>query len=157
MRRFTFMKGTGNNLSSNPAGTTHYIEDKNMSLPKTASTINNQRTYTALESDIDKKQISKELLSQVHFCRFVYKLLQRINNKIDGKVHSALKENMNGLIFQKLGQVQRLNNVETSKAVEYKKTSDYQKICQIVDQYQKKYEKEIGTNGNWDGYGDFQS
>ena len=59
MRRFTFMKGTGNNLSTTAGGTTTYIEDKNISLPKTASTINNQRTYTALESDVDRKQISK--------------------------------------------------------------------------------------------------
>ena len=157
MRRFTFMKGTSNNLSTNTGGTTTYIEEKNMSLPKTASTINNQRTYTALESDVDRKQISKELLSQVHFCRFVYKLLQRINSKIDGRINQSLKDNMSGLIFQKLNQVQRLANLEEPKAGEYRKTSDYQKICQIVEQYQKKYEKEIGLDGNWEGYTDFQT
>ena len=94
-------------------------DDKNTSLPKTASTINNTRTYTALESnqDINKKQISKELLSQVHFCRFVFKLLQRIENKIDGNMNEMLKKNMAGLIFDKLGNVQKLsvlNNLVTA-------------------------------------------
>lgn len=62
-------------------------DDKHISLPKTASTINNNRTDTASEIEQDRKQVSKELLSQVHFCRFVYKLLQRINTKIDGNIN----------------------------------------------------------------------
>ena len=31
---------------------------------------------------IDKKLISKQLLSQIHFCRFLYKLLMRICEKL---------------------------------------------------------------------------
>ena len=34
---------------------------------------------------------------------------------------------------------------------------DFQKICQIVDQYQKKYEKEISSSGKWSGYEGFQN
>ena len=77
-------------------------DEKHISLPKTASTINNNRTHTGSEMDIDRKQISKELLSQVHFCRFVFKLLQRINHKIDGKISSTVKDKMHGIIFLKL-------------------------------------------------------
>ena len=140
MRRFTFMKA--NNSTSNAligSEKSNDQENKHISLPKTASTINNNRTHTASEMDIDRKQISKELLSQVHFCRFVYKLIQRINSKIDGKIAEGLREKMNGVIFLKLNQVQKLSSLEGGKASEYKKTADFQKICQIVDQYQKKY------------------
>ncbi len=28
---------------------------------------------------------------------------------------------------------------------DYKKSSDYKKICQIVSQYQEKYEKDLGN------------
>ena len=77
-----------------------------MSLPKTASTINDQPSTNVLPSSsttlIDKKQISKELLSQIHFCRFVYKLLQRIDTTIDGGIGSELRSNMNGILFEKL-------------------------------------------------------
>jgi hypothetical protein len=153
MRRFTFMKGNSNNSTN--AGSA--LEDKNVSLPKTASTINNNRTYTALDSEIDRKQISKELLSQVHFCRFVYKLLQRINTKIGGDINDSLKNKMSSLIFEKLGQVQKLSNLGAGRAIEYRKTTDYQKICQIVSQYERKYEKEVDTNGDWEGYDCFQT
>lgn len=113
-----------------------------MSLPKTASTIHN-RTTTPESGAFDRKLISKELLSQVHFCRFVYKLLQRINSKIDGEISESVRDGMHGIIFLKLREVEDLRNLDSSKACEYKKTTDFQKICQIVDQYQKKYEKEI--------------
>lgn len=79
------MKNTNTNISQD--------ENKNFSLPKTASTIHN-RTHAVLETNtiintnhnikptIDKKRISKELLSQIHLCRFVYKLLQRIHQNL---------------------------------------------------------------------------
>lgn len=75
MRRFTFLKGG----AAGSIGTVAAIDEaKKDSLPKTASTINNNRTQTILSTDAARKQVSKELLSQVHFCRFVFKLLQRI-------------------------------------------------------------------------------
>lgn len=89
-------------------------------MPKTASTIHN-RTHTALETNktintgenakvsIDRKQISKELLSQIHLCRFVYKLLQRILQNLDsGYGADELQSSMKGLIFEKLHEVQNL-------------------------------------------------
>lgn len=102
MRRFTFLKGG----AAGSIGTVGAIEDaKNASLPKTASTINNNRTQTILSSEANRKQVSKELLSQVHFCRFVFKLLQRIESKINGDIATSLKLNMCGLIFDKLEDI----------------------------------------------------
>lgn len=84
MRRFTFLKGG----AAGSIGTVAAIEEsKKDSLPKTASTINNNRTQTFFNAEAVKKQ----LLSQVHFCRFVFKLLQRIQSKISGDVGSNLK------------------------------------------------------------------
>lgn len=90
-----------------------------MSLPKTASTINDQPSTNLIPSSstlLDKKQISKELLSQIHFCRFVYKLLQRIDTTIDGSIGSELRSNMNGILFEKLESVENLTCLEGAKA-----------------------------------------
>lgn len=65
----------------------------------------------------------------------------------------VLKASMNGLVFDKLNEVSELKCLNDSrKAREYKKTQDYQKIKQIIDQYEKKYEKDIGDLPNkWEG------
>ena len=44
-------------------------------LPKTALQIKQDKEYM---SAIQKRMISKQLLSQVHFCRFLYKLIANI-------------------------------------------------------------------------------
>ena len=58
-------------------------ELKSCSLPKTAATIKTKTSEKDLNSSMEIKQTSKELLSQVHFFRFVYKLVQRINKYIE--------------------------------------------------------------------------
>ncbi len=56
MRRFTFLKGG----AAGSIGTVAAIEDgKKDSLPKTASTINNNRTQTILSTEAARKQVSK--------------------------------------------------------------------------------------------------
>jgi nicotinamide riboside kinase len=51
-----------------------------------ASTQNKLNNFASSSSNkitiIDKKLISKQLLSQIHFCRFLYKLLMRICEKL---------------------------------------------------------------------------
>lgn len=87
-------------------------------------------------------------------CRFVYKLLQRIQHNLENASGvNDLQSSMKGLIFQKLADVLELNCMnDEKKAREYKKTQDYQKISQIIDQYQKKYEKDLGdASGSWSG------
>lgn len=144
------MKGQGVNH-----GTLNEI--KNTSLPKTASTINNNRTEKTLELESNRKRISKELLSQVHFCRFVYKLVQRIENRLQGGINPHLKASMCGLVFQKLEDITELNCLN-SNSVDYRKSNDYKKLCQIVSQYQEKYEKELGSiEAHWKGFDIFET
>ena len=60
MRRFAFTKA--NCSTNNPLASSERPdqEDKHVSLPKTASTINNNRTHTPeIDTEIDRKQISK--------------------------------------------------------------------------------------------------
>lgn len=98
---------------------------KNCSLPKTAGTISNKTehfisvsnknivNYEALtqkeinipakeEVNYDKKQLSKQLLSQVHLCRFLYKLIIRMKERlteVENDELKTLRECMTGLIF----------------------------------------------------------
>lgn len=65
----------------------------------------------------------------------MFKLLQRIESKINGDVNVNLKENMQGLIFDKLEDMMELNCLGSASA-EYKKSPDYKKICQIASQYE---------------------
>ncbi len=46
-----------------------------MPAPKTALQIKQDKEYM---SAIQKRMISKQLLSQVHFCRFLYNLIENI-------------------------------------------------------------------------------
>ena len=50
----------------------------------------------------EKKTISKILVSEIHFCRFLYKLIVRMRDKLSAELNddlSTLKEFMSGLIF----------------------------------------------------------
>ena len=94
-------------------------------------------------------------MSQIHLCRFVYKLLQRIKQNLSGASEAnGLQSSMKGLIFEKLYEVQELTCMnDEKKAREYRKTQDYQKIKQIIDQYHKKYEQDIGNlPSKWNGF-----
>lgn len=78
----------------------------NFSLPKTAATISNktENFITASNQTInngeatadysqprevhyDKKYLSKQLLSQIHFCRFLYKLTARMKDKLSSDLN----------------------------------------------------------------------
>ena len=61
---------------------------------------------------------------------------------------------MNGVIFEKLSSVEDLTCMERAKANEYKKTTDFRKICQIVNQYKEKYQKDM-TQEKWIGFQTF--
>lgn len=62
---------------------------------------------------------------------------------------------MCGLIFNKLDDIFELSCLGT-RSQEYKKSTDYRKICQIATQYQEKYEKELEVaNLKWDGFDSF--
>jgi len=138
----------------------------NFSLPKTAATISNKtenfitssnqtingeaNADVSLPRDIhyDKKYLSKQLLSQIHFCRFLYKLVVRMKDKLSQEVNeelTPLKELMAGLVFEKLDEVNNLRAVNSKHAPDYKATPDYHKIAQIIEQYVAKYTKDLST------------
>lgn len=54
-----------------------------------------------------------------------------------------LKEYMVGLIFEKLTEIQNLTLINDKFKEDFKKTSDYNKLYQIVQQYLVKYQKDL--------------
>lgn len=78
-------------------------DQKGCSLPKTAATIKN-KTEKDLAPIIDIKQTSKEVLSQIHFFRFTYKLAQRINKNQSNELElkNSLTDNMFNLVLIKI-------------------------------------------------------
>lgn len=60
---------------------------------------------------------------------------------------------MCGLVFNKLQDIDGLKLLSSIENLEYKGTSDYQKIVQIVNQYQTKYIKDLkNINRNFTSY-----
>ena len=49
----------------------------------TLKEINTHHVIAEQQTLYDKKYLSKQLLSQIHFCRFVYKLIMRMNDKLN--------------------------------------------------------------------------
>jgi hypothetical protein len=43
----------------------------------------NTHHVIAEQLNYDKKYLSKQLLSQIHFCRFIFKLIMRMNDKLN--------------------------------------------------------------------------
>lgn len=54
---------------------------------------------------------------------------------------------MCGLLFGKLDDIELLKTLSLIENKEYKETSDYMKIVQIVNQYQSKYNKDLQSIG----------
>ena len=51
---------------------------------------------------VDRKYLSKQLLSQIHFCRFVYKLVMRMSQNLSENLNqelTTLKEQIIGVLF----------------------------------------------------------
>lgn len=88
------------------------------------------------------------MLSQIHFCRFLYKLVVRMRDRLSQDLNeelSPLKELMAGLIFEKLDEVNTLRSVNSKHTSDYKPTPDYHKIAQIIEQYVAKYNKDLSS------------
>ena len=91
------------------------------------------------------KQTSKELLSQVHFFRFVYKLVQRIKKYIeeDNEAKNLLMESMVKLLIFLMQGIKNLRVLTSEKRKAYGGSEDFSKIRKIVEQYELKYEREM--------------
>lgn len=71
-----------------------------------------------------------------------------MNDKLSHELNEELTELkglMTGLIFDKLEEVNSLRNVSSKYSQDYKKTPDYNKINQIIEQYITKYTKDLGS------------
>lgn len=101
----------------------------------------------------DKKYLSKQLLSQVHLCRFLYKLIMRMQEKLSSSENeelATLKEYMTSLIFEKLEEVENTKQISSKYVNDYKQSTDFNKIIQIIDQYRAKYSRDLNpTSKNY--------
>ena len=55
---------------------------------------------------------------------------------------------MSTLIFEKLSHVKELEPLDSKTAREYKQSQDYDKIAQIISQYQAKYQKDLNNTSD---------
>lgn len=70
----------------------------------------------------------------------------RMGDKLDADNNQCLlplKEIMCGLIFDKLAEVDTLRRLNGKVSMDYRGTSDFAKIAQIVSQYKNKYSKDL--------------
>ncbi len=52
---------------------------------------------------------------------------------------------MTGLIFEKLEEVRSLRSVNSKYSQDYRISPDFNKISQIIDQYEAKYSKDLSN------------
>ena len=99
------------------------------------------------EAGVDRKYLSKQLLSQIHFCRFVYKLVMRMSSNLSEELNqqlNALKEQICGMLFDKLHAIQDLRLLSSTQAQDFRQSGEFTKIKQIISQYFLKYRKDLG-------------
>jgi DNA mismatch repair ATPase MutL len=130
--------------------TEHFIGNSNQQIALVDNSITQKdiSLFQSKDAAYDRKYLSKQLLSQIHFCRFLFKLIVRIGEKLPPQTNQELeklKECMVGLIFNKLDEVEHLRALPAKIAQDFKASSDYQKIYQIIEQYQAKYSKELSS------------
>jgi hypothetical protein len=98
------------------------------------------------ESAYDRKLLAKQLLSQIHLCRFMYKLIMRMGDRLSEQRNDELtnlKDSLTGMIFEKLSEVEQLDSVSPKLVTDFRDSSDYTKINQIIQQYLAKYRKDL--------------
>ena len=110
------------------------------------------------------KSISKQLISEIHLCRYLFKLLGRIKESSQKGILRNFKYEVETLerkytMFikhkvDKLISFEHLNflNIDESSYREYKETSDFKKILKISKEYKDRYRVELADN--WSSYFD---
>ena len=91
-----------------------------------------------------RKETSRQLLSQIHLCRFLYKLIKRM--EATSMDCLKLKQQFSQLIFNKLASLlscDHNNPFLLERFKEYRQTSDYQKFLGVAKQYEQKYREEL--------------
>ena len=108
--------------------------------PKTALNIKPDKEYM---SAIQKRMISKQLLSQVHLCRFIYKLIANIEAGLSYQVDLSLKDQLMQFLFFKLKETKELKLISQESVEEYREFSDFKKLEKLVDEYSLKYKRRL--------------
>ena len=105
----------------------------------------------------DRKYISKLLIAEVHFCRFLYKLLGRIKEsssegmfRHNPTICTMLFSGFTQIIEHKVTKLKEFDQtnylkeeVDSNKYSEYKQTSDFKKLVKIAKDYYDRYSSEL--------------
>lgn len=154
MNKFTLPKTAATVTSTK---TDHYIPPPHSNktindLPLTQKDISHPlREASCLpppEPAYDRKLLAKQLLSQIHLCRFMYKLIMRMGDRLSQQRNdelAALKDSLTGAIFEKLSEVEDLKLLPAKLANDFKDSPDFAKIVQIIQQYLTKYRKDLAA------------
>jgi hypothetical protein len=150
MNKFTLPK-TAATVTSNK--TEHYLPHSNKTIndqPLTQKEISHPlREASCLpppDPAYDRKHLAKQLLSQIHLCRFMYKLIIRMADRLSQPRNdqlTALKHSLTGAIFEKLAEVEELRLLPAKLANDFRESADFAKISQIIQQYLSKYRKDL--------------
>jgi hypothetical protein len=102
----------------------------------------------------DKKFVSKLLIAEVHFCRFLYKLSCQIK---ESTLTALFKENpqtnrlllcFTQIIEQKVTKLKNFESenflgIDSGKFEEYKRTTDHKKLVKIAKDYYNRYSTQL--------------
>lgn len=114
-------------------------------IPKTAIQTKIEKEYLPA---IHKRAISKQLLSQVHFCRFLYKIIGNVDLGISYEFNEDVRKQLVTLLFYKLSEISSLKLLPHDVLDEYKEFGDYKKLEKLVEEYQLKYKKRLRIAGD---------
>ncbi len=67
--------------------------------------------------EIDPKAISNQLVSQLHLCRFLFKLIERMSKIEYVDENQVLKTQMSQVIFKKLENIRNLTILDNDVAI----------------------------------------
>jgi hypothetical protein len=110
-----------------------------------------------------KKLISKMLISEVHFCRFLFKLLQKIKEStrlgllkgVHREEIDRINDNYTAIIRRKIQQLLAFKDHNFLKCEgyrEYRWTSDCDKLIKIAKEYSERYRADLQPY--WEGGND---
>ena len=119
------------------------METENM----TQATQSEKQKEKPMELDREsRKHISKLLLAEIHFCRFLFKFIQRIKDNLEIPVWKELISLFSSTVMFKINKVRSMQYedfLNTKFYAQYKETSDYEKITKITEEYYTRYSVEL--------------
>jgi hypothetical protein len=87
---------------------------------RTRATIKEKSENDGSFEEIDPKKISNQLVSQLHLCRFLFKLIQRIEKSEMVDESENLRSQMGQVIFKKLSELKNLTMLDGEVATEFR-------------------------------------